>query len=130
MPVIVELLVIQQSTHAAPLYTPCGHLLCRFPGPSYVLVDPVRQITQQNVLTAFAVHHMLPLTIQRCLPQPCRTLSDPAPARYAHKAAAAGSFISSSGKWQVVQPAQPGMQQLQYRLLTGPGVLPQTMWYV
>jgi len=60
----------------------------------------------------------------------CRTLSDPAPARYADKAARAGSFMAGNGAWQVVQPAQPGMQELQYRMLSSTGGLVGSMWYV
>jgi hypothetical protein len=66
---------------------------------------------------------------------PYRTLSEPAPTRYADKAARAGGFMSASSTntapWQVVQPAEPGMKQLEYRLLRSAGVnLPNTMWYV
>jgi hypothetical protein len=60
----------------------------------------------------------------------CRTLSDPAPARYADKAAHAGSFMRSSEPWEVVQLEQPGMKQLQYRMLRPAGAFPGSMWYV
>jgi eukaryotic translation initiation factor 2C len=60
-----------------------------------------------------------------------RTLSDPAPARYADKAAAAGAFVGGRDAvaWQVVQPAQASVPALQYRVVVG--VQPAApMWYV
>lgn len=94
---------------------------------------PPRTVTTHRAHSWSCVRGATPLLLRSCCP--CRTLSEPAPTRYADKAARAGGFISASSTsaapWQVVQPAQPGMKQLEYRVLSrAGGNLPSTMWYV